>query len=813
MITKFKKPVAASGTTIENEPIIKSDGASSDVMEWQASTGSSKVEIREDASNNLKLEVDGIPVASGLAGIDGTGLHFDGAAGTYVDCGDTTILDGATQISVEAIFSTTNTSGDVLISKEWTDFCFKLFFDASGTIKFNLGNGIGNATAETSGTYNDGTPKHIVATWDNATLSIYINGNLDGTASQPGGSIPNTADKLALGAYLKADGSNSNNLDGILYRARLWNKSLSQAEVTASYENATVPFADQYGVTGILTATDFTSASGWALETGTAFDAGNNQIDLASTGNGYGFHKTKTATKVGQIYRTTMVVSNFSSGSVAVRVGDMFGTNRGSNGTFTEYITVTTAANALFGAQAKAAGTTLSVDSITTDLVGCVADYDLAFANPTQSLMVQDRAGAADGTSSATGVSQVTPLEQVNTNKLNVGGVTPLVGIGLAAGVTPAHQLEVAGAAPTVRITDTNDGVGVGQDIGTLEFYGSDGSSSGADVRASVYSESEVAAGNAYSLKFTTSTGNAAPTDKLTIDSTGLVNVTSGGGSNLPGKLRLSNTAGTITAGSSLGEIEFYSGDASAGGPYVSASIVGKQEDTNPTTGALAFNVGQNNVEALTISSAGLSHFTTNVAGDTEVIRVENLTASQNAWISLYRSGTENGRLSTAYDQLTLQAQNGKDVKIIDDGGNGLTVAEGGLATFSNGIAFQSATTGSGTGTGYTLDAYEYGTWTPTATGGLTVTNAQYVKIGKQVTVSAHVVADAATSGNWAGLPFTASPTAMSSGAVGYQNEEASAVWSVLDDGTTNFTLRNGTTQKQLSTGKNVRFTLTYFTA
>ena len=57
MITKFKKPVAASGTTIENEPIIKSDGASSDVMQWLSNDESSNITISEDGSNNLDLVV------------------------------------------------------------------------------------------------------------------------------------------------------------------------------------------------------------------------------------------------------------------------------------------------------------------------------------------------------------------------------------------------------------------------------------------------------------------------------------------------------------------------------------------------------------------------------------------------------------------------------------------------------------------------------------------------------------------------------------------------------------------------------------
>ena len=57
MITKFKKPVAASGSTIENEPIIKSDGASSDVMQWLSNDESSNITISEDDSNNLDLVV------------------------------------------------------------------------------------------------------------------------------------------------------------------------------------------------------------------------------------------------------------------------------------------------------------------------------------------------------------------------------------------------------------------------------------------------------------------------------------------------------------------------------------------------------------------------------------------------------------------------------------------------------------------------------------------------------------------------------------------------------------------------------------
>ena len=96
------------------------------------------------------------------------------------------------------------------------------------------------------------------------------------------------------------------------------------------------------------------------------------------------------------------------------------------------------------------------------------------------------------------------------------------------------------------------------------------------------------------------------------------------------------------------------------------------------------------------------------------------------------------------------------------------------LATFSNGIAFQSATTGSGTGTGYTLDSYEVGTFTPVVadagTGGNVASvagpHARYTKIGNRVYCQVSLV-NITTTGMAAGntlhvrgLPFTSISTA-----------------------------------------------------
>jgi len=89
---------------------------------------------------------------------------------------------------------------------------------------------------------------------------------------------------------------------------------------------------------------------------------------------------------------------------------------------------------------------------ITDQWSNCVTDLDFAFANPEQSLQIQSRSGAGDATASV-GVSQVTPIEQVNTNKLSVGGTTPLVGIGLAAGTAPATPLDIKGTTADTTVT------------------------------------------------------------------------------------------------------------------------------------------------------------------------------------------------------------------------------------------------------------------------------------------------------------------------------------------------------------------------
>ena len=100
----------------------------------------------------------------------------------------------------------------------------------------------------------------------------------------------------------------------------------------------------------------------------------------------------------------------------------------------------------------------------------------------------------------------------------------------------PTQQLEVYGDAPTVRVTDTSDGVGDGDSIGKLEFYGNDGSSGGVGVRAKIDTVSETAAGNQYGVAISTSTANSTPVERVRVDGQGRVSI----GNNSPGSFHSS---------------------------------------------------------------------------------------------------------------------------------------------------------------------------------------------------------------------------------------------------------------------------------
>ena len=121
------------------------------------------------------------------------------------------------------------------------------------------------------------------------------------------------------------------------------------------------------------------------------------------------------------------------------------------------------------------------------------------------------------------------------------------------------------------------------------------------------------------------------------------------------------------------------------------------------------------------------------------------------------------------------------DFKFKTNGTTKMTLADIGLATFTNGISVTGGgikfpATQSQQADANTLDDYEEGTWTPTLPNGgtLTVNYASYTRIGQQVTCHFFITAVAPTADTSVftigGLPFTCSDVANAypAGTIGY---------------------------------------------
>ena len=153
----------------------------------------------------------------------------------------------------------------------------------------------------------------------------------------------------------------------------------------------------------------------------------------------------------------------------------------------------------------------------------------------------------------------------------------------------------------------------------------------------------------------------------------------------------------------------------------------------------------------------------------------------------------ENNKIITTYGDLKVT----NDIIMLNNG---------------RGISFAADTedeVGAGSVGSETLHDYEEGTWTPANIGTAFATAlGSYTKIGNRVFCQFKVVAGGgATTGDWSGLPFTirnSSDLGIGGGNMGYHNNATGETYSISCENvnTTTWSIRHGSTQKQLSSGK-----------
>tara|TARA_R110002074_G_scaffold759_5_gene4425 strand:+ start:708 stop:2759 length:2052 start_codon:yes stop_codon:yes gene_type:complete len=475
---------------------------------------------------------------------DAAGLHFDGTSGN-IDIASPPDL--GTKFSFEFVVQ----------ADEWettgTDGSFLIDFYSTGN-RFYLGN-IANYSSYNMGIIDNGSivnfgvkvlddlkVHHLVMTVDGVTVKLFDNGNQVGDTLTISASH-DIDDSTVLKLGIDQSASTQWAFNGTIYRARLWNKTLSQTDVTSVYESASLDFADQWGSQTKVIDANFNSgydgwntANTWATQTNTA-----SAMQLAASAadqycrNSASFTAGKrylveyTATAL-----TSTVVFSTHNGSA---YADLHTITAGSN----SFELVWPSGNGLVYIRSGTTTSAVTLDDVFITAIGCVSDFDFSYANPTQSNIVRNRSDAGDGTA-AGGVVQITPIDQLNVDKLSVGGTTPLVGIGLAAGTAPDHLLHMAnvdgGSLLKLQRTEGNDG------IASFNIGGGD---PGFNL---------VVSGT--SGDFTVATGGA---ERMRIDSTGNVGV----GASSPSSFY--SLADDIVIGSGVGGrgLTIYSGADSSG--------------------------------------------------------------------------------------------------------------------------------------------------------------------------------------------------------------------------------------------------------
>ena len=346
---------------------------------------------------------------------DGAGLHFDGAAGN---------IDIASPPDLGTAFS----FEFVIKADEWgTDAGYFLDFSTGGRFIFGTtsSQSYNISIYDNSAWGNFGVKvlddlkvHHLVVTVDGTAATLYDNGNQVGTLTISGSHGIDSCSDLAIGP-------GGTGTPMTFYRTRFYNKALTSTEVQTAFERADVDFADQYGSQTKLIDSDFNgSFDGWNTSNDWATQTNNSNAMQLVANAANQICRTGTQLTKGKRYRVTYTASavtgtpGFSTAAATHVVAGVI--SAGTANSF-EFTFPTSATSQYFYIKSNASGDAVTLDDISVVQIGCVSDYQTQWANPSQSLTVQDASGAADGTCSASGVTQVQPVVQLNATAARIG--------------------------------------------------------------------------------------------------------------------------------------------------------------------------------------------------------------------------------------------------------------------------------------------------------------------------------------------------------------------------------------------------------
>ncbi len=171
-----------------------------------------------DSQNNVKTEVT---VSTGIGAGFANYLQFDGA-NDYVNI-PTAPFAGLTSGTIEMWVRTSTdiTSLQTILGAASATSSLRIFIQ-SGTFRYDIGGTIATSTAIATSTW-----YHLAIVHDGTNTEIYINGNAQGTATNPGffSSVTGGINTLTLGAF--NNGTPSQYFNGAIDEVRIWNTNRS----------------------------------------------------------------------------------------------------------------------------------------------------------------------------------------------------------------------------------------------------------------------------------------------------------------------------------------------------------------------------------------------------------------------------------------------------------------------------------------------------------------------------------------------------------------------------------------------------------
>ena len=209
------------------------------ISEWEfnENTGSTAYDSTNDNDGTI---ID----ATWTTGLNGSCLSFDGDH-DYVTVPDDNSLDLSTSGTIEAWVnvSTHKYYAGIVHKGEKADFSDEAytlqFWNQPGLIRFALFNEVGEMEYVDSSTQlNEDEWYHIVGTWNETSVSLYLNGELDTSVVNTIGSVRDTVGNVQIGAQLTEDYSGYYGVfgfDGIIDNVKLHRRSLTAEEINQSY--------------------------------------------------------------------------------------------------------------------------------------------------------------------------------------------------------------------------------------------------------------------------------------------------------------------------------------------------------------------------------------------------------------------------------------------------------------------------------------------------------------------------------------------------------------------------------------------------